>query len=274
MASQRDKAVRFRELHVPGSPLVLANVWDVAGARVVAATGAPAVATTSAGVAWALGAPDGDRLDRADALALIRRVARALDVPVTVDVEGGFGATPGEVAHTVEAVIEAGAVGINIEDGDRHPADFAERLAAARHAADRAAVPLYINARTDVYFKGIGEPEGRLDETLARAARYLEAGASGIFVPFATTPDDVASLTRGIAAPVNVLAAAGAPSVAELAALGVARVSLGSNIAAAVYALVRRAAEELATTGTYASLAETIPYQELNRLLTDTAQPR
>lgn len=212
MASQRDKAVRSRELHVPGTPLALANAWDVASARVVAATGAPAVATTSAGVAWAFGAPDGDQLDRAEALALIRRVADAVDVPLTVDIEGGFGATPDEVAETVAAVIENGAVGVNIEDGDRDPAEFTERVAAARRAADQAGIPLYINARTDVYFRDIGEPETRLGETLARAARYLEAGASGIFVPFAIDPETVASLTTGIAAPVNILARSGAPS--------------------------------------------------------------
>jgi 2-methylisocitrate lyase-like PEP mutase family enzyme len=268
MTTQRDKAVRFRELHVPGTPLVLANAWDVASARVVAATGAPAIATTSAGVAWALGAPDGDRLDRGEALDLIRRVVAAVgDVPLTVDIEGGFGATPDDVAETIAAVIEIGAVGVNIEDGHRDPAQFAERIAAARRAADRAGVPLYINARTDVYFKKIGEPAGRLGETLTRAARYLEAGASGIFVPFADDPETVAALTKGIAAPVNILGRAGAPSVAELAALGAARVSLGSNVAAAAYALARRAAEELAVTGTYASVAQAIPYGELNDLL-------
>ncbi|HET9168367.1 MAG TPA: isocitrate lyase/phosphoenolpyruvate mutase family protein [Actinospica sp.] len=268
MTSQRDKAVRFGALHVPGNPLALANCWDVASARVVAGTGAPAIATTSAGVAWSLGSPDGDRLERAEALQLIRRVADAVgDVPLTVDIEGGFGETPEDVAETVAEVIELGVVGVNIEDGDRDPAAFAERIAAARGAADRADIPLYVNARIDVYFKHIGEPETRLDETLARAERYLEAGASGIFVPFAGGPDTIAALTKAIAAPVNILASPGVPTVPELAALGVARVTLGSTVAAAAYALVRRAAEELASTGTYETVAHPFTYAELNRLL-------
>ncbi|UQX02802.1 isocitrate lyase/phosphoenolpyruvate mutase family protein [Streptomyces sp. RerS4] len=260
-------AETFTALHVAGAPLALANAWDVASARIVEAAGSPAVATTSAGVAWSLGAADGDVLARDRALDLITRVADAVSVPVTADIEGGFGADADAVGETVTGVLAAGAVGINIEDATRAPAEFAERLAAARAAAERAGVPLYINARIDTFLFGLGAEEARLDETLARAAAYLRAGASGIFVPGVVDPTVVAELVKGVDAPLNVLVAPGAPSVAEFAALGVARVSLGGRIAEAAYALVRRATEELLAGGTYGALADALPYGELNSLL-------
>ncbi|MFD7261025.1 isocitrate lyase/phosphoenolpyruvate mutase family protein [Streptomyces sp. NPDC059874] len=261
------KATAFAELHTPTTPLPLANAWDVATARLVEAAGAPAVATTSAGVAWSLGAPDGDTLARDRALDLVARVAAAVSVPVTADIEGGFGADPAGVGETVAGVLAAGAVGINIEDGNRAPAEHAERLAAARAAADAAGVPLYINARVDTYLFGLGDPATRLDETLARAAAYLRAGATGVFVPGVTDPATVAELAKGIDAPLNILVGPGAPSVAELGALGVSRVSLGSWVAEAAYAVVRRATEELLSAGTYGTLAHALPYGELNDLL-------
>ncbi|GAA3276052.1 isocitrate lyase/phosphoenolpyruvate mutase family protein [Streptomyces lavendulae] len=261
------KATAFAALHTPAAPLALANVWDVAGARIAEAAGAPAVATTSAGVAWSLGAPDGDALARDRALDLIARVAAAVSVPVTADIEGGFGADAAAVGETVTGVLAAGAVGVNIEDGDRSPAEHAERLAAARAAAEAAGVPLYVNARVDTYLRGLGAPEDRLDETLARAAAYLGAGASGIFVPGVTDPAVLTELAKGIDAPLNVLAGPGAPPVAAFGSLGVARVSLGSWVAEAAYALVRRATEELLADGTYGSLAQALPYGEVNALL-------
>ncbi|MFD4244121.1 isocitrate lyase/phosphoenolpyruvate mutase family protein [Streptomyces sp. NPDC058525] len=262
-----DLARAFAELHSPAKPLALANAWDVAGARIVEAAGAPAVATTSAGVAWSLGSPDGDALARDRALDLIARVVAAVSVPVTADIESGFGTDAAAVAETVAGVLAAGAVGINIEDGTRAPAEHAERVAAARSAADSAGVPLYINARVDTYLKGLGDPAAHLDETLARAAAYLRAGATGVFVPGVTDPATVAELAKGIDAPLNVLVGPGAPSVAELGALGVARVSLGSWVAEAAYAVVRRAAEQLVSDGTYGPLADSLPYRELNSLL-------
>ncbi|MFD3872898.1 isocitrate lyase/phosphoenolpyruvate mutase family protein [Streptomyces sp. NPDC058623] len=261
------RAAAFAALHTPAAPLALANAWDVVSARVVEAAGSRAVATTSAGVAWSLGSPDGDALARERALDLIARVAGAVSVPVTADIEGGFGADPAGVGETVTGVLAAGAVGVNIEDGDRAPADHAERLAAARAAAEAFGVPLFINARVDTYLRGLGAPETRLDETLARAAAYLDAGASGIFVPGVVDPDTLAELAKGIGAPLNVLVGPAAPSVAALGALGVARVSLGSWVAEAAYAVARRATEELLVGGTYGSLADSLPYGELNGLL-------
>lgn len=267
MTTTVDLARRFAELHDPAAPLALANAWDVVSARLVEAAGAPAVATTSAGVAWSLGAPDGDALTRDRALDLVARVAAAVSVPVTADIEGGFGADPAGVAETVAGVLAAGAAGINIEDGTRAPADHAERVAAARAAADAAGVPLYINARIDTFLFGLGDEAGRLDETLARAAAYLRAGATGIFVPGVTDPATVTELVKGVDAPLNILVGPGAPSVAELGALGVARVSLGSRVAEAAYDVVRRAAEELIAGGTYAALDGALPYGEVNALL-------
>jgi 2-methylisocitrate lyase-like PEP mutase family enzyme len=190
-----------------------------------------------------------------------------VEVPVTADVEDGFGADADAVAETVAQVIAAGAVGINIEDGPRDPAELAARITAARRAADAAGIPLFVNARIDVFLFGLGAEEDRLGETLARAERYLAAGASGIFVPGVAAPDTIAALVKGIAAPLNVMVGPGAPTVAELAALGVARVSLGAAVAEAAYGLVRRAAEELAKSGTYTAVENGMPYPELNGLM-------
>lgn len=267
MTSQLDKATEFHALHVPGTPLTLANAWDGASARIVAATGAPAVATTSAGVAWALGTADGGQVDRDRALALVRRVVDTVEVPVTADIEDGFGPDADAVAETVTQVIAAGAVGVNIEDGPRDPAELAARIAAARSAAEKAGIPLYINARIDVFLFQLGAEQDRLGETLARAERYLAAGASGIFVPGVAAPETIAELVKRIDAPLNVMVGPGAPPVADLAALGVARVSLGAAVAEAAYGLVRRAAEELARSGTYTAVEDGIPYLELNGLM-------
>ncbi len=255
----------FRALHT-GRPLILPNAWDVASARVIERAGARAIATTSAGVAWSLGAPDGDRLSRERAVDLVARVAAGAGVPVTADIESGFGATPGEVGDTVRAVADAGAAGVNIEDGVRpgvRPVDEqAARIAAARDAA-----PLFVNARIDTYLFGVGDPDTRLADTVARAKAFVAAGADGVFVPGVVDPEIIASLASQIPAPLNVLAGPGAPPVAALAELGVARVSIGSGIAQAAYALAARCAEEMLTAGTYGAQAGGLDYGELNALM-------
>jgi 2-methylisocitrate lyase-like PEP mutase family enzyme len=265
MTSTADRTKLFHALHQPG-PLALPNAWDVASALIVEAAGAQAVATTSAGVAWSLGAPDGDALERDRAVDLVARIAKVVGVPVTADIESGFGRTADEVAGTARAIVEAGASGVNIEDGLgdglRDVAEQAERYAAAREAAPE----LYINARVDTYLRGVGDPAGRLEHTLERAQKYLDAGASGIFVPGVIDLGIVAELAKGIAAPLNVLVWPGAPAVAEFAKAGVARMSLGSGVAEAAYAVARRAAEEMLTKGTYTSVENGIPYGELNAL--------
>jgi len=275
MTAHQDKARLFRSLHTATAPLALANVWDAASARLVQQAGAPALATTSAGVAWGLGAADGNRLDRDQALALVARVVAAVDVPVSADIESGFGATPAEVGETVTGVIAAGAVGINIEDKHhlegasllRPTEEQAARIATARAAADATGVPLYINARIDTYLFSVGDPATRLQDTLARAAAYLAAGADGVFVPGVADPVLIAALTEVVTAPLNILAGPGSPSVPELGKLGVARVSLGSSVAAAAYAVVRRTAVELAETGNYTALADELGYGDINGLM-------
>ncbi len=196
----------------------------------------------------------------------------AVRVPVTADIEGGYAEDAAGVADTVDAVLTAGAVGVNIEDarheGGGEPlrpvAEQAERISAARAAADRAGVPLFVNARIDTFLRGAGG----VDLTLERAAAFRAAGADGIFVPGAVDPQTVKALVAGVDGPLNVMVGPGAPSVAELAALGVARISAGAGLAQAAHALVRRAARELLREGTYGALADGFDYGELNALLT------
>lgn len=267
MTNLRDLADHFRALHTRDRPLVLPNAWDTASARIIAEAGAPAIATTSAGVAWDLGAADGERLGRTAALEQAARIAAAVDVPVSADIEGGYAKDADGVAATVRQVLDAGIVGVNIEDGPRSAAEHARRVAAARRAADAAGVPLFVNARVDVYLAGIGAASDRLEETLKRAAACVAAGADGIFVPGVTQPATVAALAQGIGAPLSVMAGPGAPAVAELGRLGAARVSVGPAIAQAAHALVRSAARELLEEGTYGSLAGGYDYGELDALL-------
>ncbi|MGX9885258.1 isocitrate lyase/PEP mutase family protein [Streptomyces sp. NPDC002276] len=266
----RDRALAFHALHVAGRPLVLPNAWDAASARIVEDAGAAAVATTSAGLAWALGVADGDRLDLDRSMAAVARITSTVTVPVSADIESGFAKDPAGVADTVRAVLAAGAVGVNIEDalygGEgvlRPVAEQAERIAAAREAADAEGVPLFVNARIDTFLRGAGG----VDATLERAAAFRAAGADGIFVPGVVEPGTVQELADGIDGPLNVLVGPGAPPVAELAALGVARVSAGSSVALAAYAVVRRAARELLDTGTYDAVVGGLGYGELNSLL-------
>lgn len=265
MTSAADRTKLFHALHQQG-PLTLPNAWDVASALIVEAAGAKAVATTSAGVAWSLGAPDGDALDRDLAIDLVARIVRAVEVPVTADIESGFGKDAKAVGETARAVSEAGASGVNIEDAHegslRDVQEQKERLAAVREAAP----DLYVNARIDVYLRGAGEPEDRVQLTLDRAKAYLEAGASGIFVPGVYDLEVIKTLAQNIDAPLNVLAGPGAPAVDELAAAGAARISVGTALASAAYAVAKKAAEELLSKGTYSSTTEGLGYGELNAL--------
>ncbi|MFE0516979.1 isocitrate lyase/phosphoenolpyruvate mutase family protein, partial [Streptomyces sp. NPDC058964] len=205
------------------------------------------------------------------ALDAVARIAATVRVPVSADIESGYAKDPAGVADTVRAVLVAGAVGVNIEDafheegsGPLRPvAEQAERIAAARQAADDQGVPLFVNARIDTFLRGAGG----VDATLERAAAFRAAGADGIFVPGAVDPDTVKALVAGVDGPLNVLVGPGAPSVGELAALGVARVSAGSSLAEAAHAVVRRAARELLDAGTYGAPADGLAYGELNALL-------
>jgi 2-methylisocitrate lyase-like PEP mutase family enzyme len=274
----RERAEAFLRLHVPGDPLLLVNAWDAITARIVESLGYAAVATTSAGIALMEGYPDGERIGRDTMLAGIARVCRAVRVPVTADVEGGYGLTVEDAAATARGVLAAGAVGLNFEDsiaatGDLLDADLqAERIRAMRRVAHEAGVPLVINARTDVFLNEIGEEAGRLDEALARGRRYREAGADCIFVPGVADADTIGNLVRGLGAPLNVLAHPLMPPVAELAKLGVARVSMGSRPMYVALTAFRNAALQLRDTGSFAFPDGAITYAEANALVADVAK--
>ena len=266
--TQAEKAAQFRRLHEK-RPLVLPNAWDAASARVIELAGAPAIATTSAAVSWTLGRGDGEQLDRDEMLGVIRRVVRAVTVPVTADVESGYGTGSAEdVAATVRGVLDAGAVGINLEDslgGALLPPERqAERIRAARAAAAEAGADLVINSRVDVYFFGAGSAKARLEETLRRAASYRDAGADCVFVPGVVDSATIGRLAEGIKAPLNVMAGPGAPTTAELGRLGVARVSVGPAIAQVALEATRRVARELLEQGTFAALETAMPFAEAN----------
>lgn len=266
---QQTKAVTFRGLHADGV-LVLPNAWDAGSAAMIAGAGAKAIATTSAGVSWAQGRSDGQHLTRDEMVAIVGRIAETVDVPVTADVEGGYGLGPDDVAETVRAAIGAGVVGINLEDsrpdGDLFaPAAQADRIQAARTAAAEAGLPeLFVNLRTDVFLFGIGAPEGRLDDVLARADAYTAAGADGLFVPGLLDLETIEAITSKVSLPVNVMVGEGAPDVATLAGVGVRRISLGMAVAQAAYTVARQAAVEALTDGTYASLAGSDGFGDIN----------
>jgi 2-methylisocitrate lyase-like PEP mutase family enzyme len=253
-------ARQFADLHRSGAPVILPNAWDAASAALIAGAGAPAIATSSAAVAWALGKPDGQHLSRADVAAVVARVAAVVSIPVSADIEAGYGDEPDEVALTVRAVIEAGAVGINLEDargnGELFPVEQqAARIAAARAAAIQAGVESFvINARTDIYLRGIGEPEGRPAEVLHRAKAYADAGATCLFVPGLTDIATLTDLVKQAALPVSAMAEPSGPTIPELAATGVCRISLGTALAEAAYGQAVKAAHELLGAGTYTAL--------------------
>jgi 2-methylisocitrate lyase-like PEP mutase family enzyme len=275
MATQRSKALTLRRLHRGPSILVLPNAWDAASARIFEDAGFPAIATTSGGVAFSLGYPDGENAPRDEMIDAIHRIARSVAVPVTADIEAGYGRRAKDVASTVKAVIAAGAVGINLEDGTRDQrkplreiAEQAERIRAAREAGAAAGVPIVINARVDVYLRRVGEEAERLSHTVRRAEAYLEAGADCIFPILAPDGATIAALAREIHGPINVIAGPGIPSIPELQRLGVARVSFGSGPMRASMAAVRRIAKELLANGTYtALLGGAIAGSEMNRLM-------
>lgn len=268
------RAEILRSLHVPGRPLLLVNAWDGASAAVIARAGAQAIATTSAGAANALGRGDGQRITREQMLSMVAPVAAAVDLPVTADMEAGYGDSPDDAAATARGVLAAGAVGLNLEDtcdGDEPllPTErFVAKIAAVRAVATEAGVSLVLNARTDVFIGAVGDPATRLARAIERGQAYLAAGADCVFVPAVADPRQIASLVEEIGGPVSVLAGPGSPPLADLAALGVARISLGSGPYRAALALARRIAEGAYGRGTLdAMIADQIPFAEVESLL-------
>lgn len=272
MATQQEKAQALRALHRPGDPLLLINVWDAVTARIVEELGYPAIATTSAGVAYAEGYADGELISRETMLAGVARVTRVVEIPVTADMEAGYGSSAEDAAETARGVIQAGAVGLNFEDS-HDERDLMEleaqvrRIRAIREAADGAGVPLCINARTDVFLADIGDSdEWRLQESIRRGNRFLEAGADSVFVPGVTDETLIGKLCKAIDGPINVLAGAASPSVSRLAELGVARISVGSASIGYAMAQFRAIAQDVKTSGSFAFAKQRIAHADLNAL--------
>ena len=224
-------AETFRRLHGGPDLLILANCWDAMSARLVLAAGARALATSSAAVAWAHGYPDGDALPREALLATVRAIARVATVPLSIDAEGGYASDPDRVAELVLAIADAGAVGINLEDGRASPELLVAKIARIKDACARRGVDVFVNARIDVYLQALVPEAARVEETIARARRDADAGADGVFVPGVTAAAELRALAAEIPRPLNVLARPALPAAAELAALGVRRLSWGSCLA-------------------------------------------
>lgn len=261
-------AATLRELHSERNrPLVLANVWDAASARIVEDAGFPAIATSSAGVAYALGYADGQQVPPEEMYAAIYRIARTVRIPVTADIEAGYG----DVAKTARALIDAGAVGMNLEDYENDglvPLDEQlERIAAVKAMGLEAGVPIVINARTEIYLANIGDPDSRLERSLERLQAFARAGADCLFIPGIKDEPTIERFVQALDGPLNILAVAGSPSIARLRELGVARISVGSGPMRATMALTRRIAVEMRDHGTYDAITtDTIAYPDANAL--------
>jgi 2-methylisocitrate lyase-like PEP mutase family enzyme len=272
---QAEKAEQFRKMHQGPRILVLPNAWDVASARVLEELGYPAIATTSAGVAFSLGYPDGQRVSRNQMLEVVARIAQAVRVPVTADMEAGYGTTAKDMSETAKALIAAGAIGMNLEDviGDDESSHVnaalqVEKIQAIRETASSLGVPLVLNARTDVYLMPIGPAETRFDRTVERLRAYRQAGADCLFAPGVQDRETIAKLLRALEAPLNILLTPGCPSLRELEKIGVARASTGSAAMRATLGLLRRIGKELMETGTYSFLQDgAVPFAEVNQML-------
>jgi 2-methylisocitrate lyase-like PEP mutase family enzyme len=262
----RDDAL-FHALHADGI-LLLANCWDGGSARLAAAAGSKALATSSAAVAWAHGYQDGSTLPGELLLATVKDIRRASSLPLTVDAEDGYSSDPEHVAALVRSLVQAGVVGINIEDGSAPPELLCRKISAIRAMADAEGVHLYINARCDVYLRSLAEPAERVAETLRRAQQYKAAGASGLFAAGAKEEDDIAALAAGCGMPLNVLVRPGYPPLARLAQLGVRRLSAGSDLSERMLSYVAHGMQQFLADGTIAAPgAPVLTYPQLNGMM-------
>lgn len=273
---QATKAELFRGLHRGPRLLLLPNAWDAVSARLIVDAGFPAIATTSGGVAWALGYADGEAVPWPEVVAATARIARAVDVPVTADIESGYGDTPAAVRRSIGDIIGAGAVGVNLEDGLRGPPpalrsveDAAARIAAAREAARAAGVPIVINARTDLWIKNIGDEASRFDEAVARGRAYLAAGADCVYPIALRDAATIGRLVKALDAPVNIMVRAGWPDVAQLEALGVVRASTATAMTLMTMGLIRQLAGDLRATGRFDALNPAVSHAEAQQLFTE-----
>ncbi len=269
MKTQSEKAEFFRTLHRGSEILVLPNAWDCASARIFEQAGFPAIATTSAGIAFSLGYSDGERIPQDLMLATVGQISDSVQIPVSADLEAGYG----DVAKTTAGLIAAGAVGLNLEDMDHEsqaltpiPAQI-EKIATIRRVATGLGINVVINARTDVYLAEIGETAARFERACQRLQAYIGAGADCVFLPGVADENIIHRVVETLKFPLNILAGAKSPTILRLRALGVARVSVGSGIMRATLGLTRRIAQELKQSGTYNTLLEgTMPFAEANAL--------
>jgi 2-methylisocitrate lyase-like PEP mutase family enzyme len=251
----------------------MANAWDAITARLFEAEGFAAVATTSGGVSWALGYADGEAAPWDEVVGQTTRIARAVGVPVTADIEGGFGATPQAVARSITDIIGAGAVGVNLEDSVPGPAplrsidDAAARIAAARAAANAAGVPIVINARVDVFIRHVGEGQAQFDEAVARGRAYLAAGADCIYPIALRDPNTIRRLVAALQCPININVRAGYPGVAELEALGVRRVTTATALTMVALSAVRDSIRDIRANGRFDTIKPTVTHPEMQQLL-------
>lgn len=270
------RAQTFRAMHRSPPILLLPNMWDVMSARLFEAAGYSALATTSGGLAWALGFPDGEKAPWPEVAAATKRIADAVRVPVTADIETGYGRTPGEVAQHVVEIARAGAVGVNLEDGSaefpnhlRPLEDAAARIRAARQAVTEAGLDVVINARTDGYLHRTGDAASRLEDAVRRGKAYLAAGADCIY-PFGLVElDTIAALTRALGAPVNIVGRAGTPTLAALERAGVARVTIASGATMMIMSEIQRIATELRRTGDFGMLTHSMTRAQAQELFAE-----
>jgi 2-methylisocitrate lyase-like PEP mutase family enzyme len=274
--SQKEKAKRLLSLHQGPRILILPNAWDAASARIFEAAGFPAVATTSGGVAVSLGYPDGEMVPRDEMIDATHRIVRAVEVPVSADLEAGYGRTPNELAETIKEVIEAGVVGVNLEDslprGSRQPlrdiGEQVERLRVAREVAKALGLNLVINARTDVYLHRVGNESARLEEAVRRCNAWSAAGADCLFVPGVADRKTIGTLVKALDGPLNVMIWESTPPLKLLEKLGVRRASTASGPARAAMTVTRRIANQLLKTGSYAGFTRDImTHIEANQLM-------
>ena len=259
-------AATFHQLHREGI-LCLANAWDAGSARVIEARGALAIATTSAGLAWSQGYADGDCLPISNLLHTVQAICRAVRVPVTIDVESGYSSSAQAVGETVAALIDRGVVGINIEDGNEHPDVLCAKIEGVRSVAQRLGVALFVNARTDVMLRRLAEGDEAVEMVIARATRYGESGADGLFVPYLREPQAITAVVNATQLPLNVMALPGLPAPAELARLGVRRLSAGAALAESMLAQLDAAAGAFLADGTLPAGGGALGYPQINRLL-------
>lgn len=266
-APQLAIANAFQARHRSGHVLVLPNVWDALSARLFVEAGFDALATTSGGVAWALGYPDGEIAPWSEVVAATALIVRVAGVPVTADIEAGYGATPAEVGAHVAEIIQTGVVGINLEDGLHGPIrdtdDAATRIAAAREAANAEGVPIVINARCDALLQRRGDDRTRLQSTIARCKTYLAAGADCVYPFGLRDPAAIAAFVKSVDAPVNIMGRPGLPDAASLGRMGVARITLGTAPTLVAMAAIQQLATDLYAQAGFESLGTALQYPDV-----------